>query len=434
MKFIKSEELYKIACNYVPMGTSTFSKNPHLYTIGAAPLYVASAEGARIVDIDGNEFIDYMMALSIMLLGYSNQEVNDAAKDGIDKGLLYTLSCPEESMLAKRITELVPCADMVRFVKNGSDSCEGAIKLARAYTGKLKIMTVGGYHGFHDWFIASTIRNRGIPDILSEWVIDHPYNDIEKIENTIKIERDQIACLIMEPVINQKPKEGFLEKIREISLKNNIILIFDEMKTGFRMSIGGAQQYFNVIPDLAIFGKALANGFPLSALTGKKKIMSLFEDENIFLSGSYATERASLKAALKTLEIIERDKVIDYVWEIGNVLKKGLKELIVKYSMEGFMEVIGYAPMIHLIINDYNGYTVNQIKSYMQQECAKRNILHFGVFHPSYAHTKDDISYTIQVYDKIFLMLNHSIKNKTLIKDMKGKVISSFGVRDSIKK
>lgn len=430
MKFTKSENHYKKACNYVPMGTSTFSKNPHLYTIGSAPLYVVSAKGSRIVDVDGNEFIDYMMALTIMLLGYSNKEVNNAAKEGIDEGLLYTLSCPEESKLAELITKIIPCADMVRFVKNGSDSCEGAVKLAREYTGKLKIMTVGGYHGFHDWFMSSTIRNKGIPDILSEWIIDHSFNDIEEIEKTIRDKKDEIACLIMEPVINYKPQGSFLQKIRKLTKENNIVLIFDEMKTGFRMNLGGAQQYFNVIPDLAIFGKAMANGFPLSVLVGKKEIMSLFEDENVFLSGSYATEKASLKAALKTIEILERDKVIDYVWEIGDILKKGLKELIIKYAMQDFIEIIGYAPMIHLIIKENNGYTTNQIKSYLQQECAKKNILHFGVFHPSFAHTKDDIDYTIKVYDKVFSMLNNSIKNKTLLKDIEGRVISAFGVRD----
>jgi len=429
MKFANSMSTYDEALNYIPMGTSTFSKNPNLYVVGAAPLYISTAKGCRVIDVDGNEFIDYSMALSILILGYANSEVNEAAKSAIDDGLLFTLSCPEEPLLAQKITSLVPNADMVRFVKSGSDSCEGAVRLARNYTNKLKIVTVGGYHGFHDWFVVSTPRNKGIPEIMSEWVLPHNYNDIESLEQTIKTRADEIAAVMMEPVISYEPQEGFLERIRQLTEEHNIVLIFDEMKTGFRLDIGGGQKYLNVIPDLAIFGKGLANGFPLSALVGKKYLMKLFEDENCFLSASYATEKASLRASLKTLEILERDRVLEHVWKMGQMLKDGVKKILLSHELESFMDIVGFAPMTHFIIPGYEDITANEIKSYIQQESVKRGVLFVGYHHTSFAHTPEDIDYTLKVYDEVFFLLNKALKEKNIKDKLEGKAISAFGVR-----
>ncbi len=429
MEFTESLELYDRSLNYIPMGTSTFSRNPNLYVIGAAPLYVSKAKGCKIIDVDGNEFIDYSMSLSIVILGYSNDEVNAAAKTGIDEGLLYTLSCPEESMLAKKITEIVPCAEMVRFLKSGSDSCEGAVRLARNYTDKLKVVTVGGYHGFHDWFMASTPRSEGIPKIMSEWVLPHNYNDIDSIEHTIKTRGDEIAALIMEPIINYEPREGFLKRIRELTEENNIVLIFDEMKTGFRLDMGGGQKYFDVIPDLSIFGKGLANGFPLSALAGKMDLMRQLEDENCFLSASYATEKASLNASLKTLEILERENALDHVWKMGEMLKQGIASILSNYGLNDTINIVGLAPMTHFIISDYEDMSVNEIKSYIQQESIKRGVLFVGYNHTSFAHTQGDIEYTLRAYDDVFSLVKKALEEKSIKDKLEGKPISSFGVR-----
>lgn len=430
MQFTNSTELYRKAIEVIPMGTSTFSKNPNLFTIGSAPLYISRAEGCKLIDVDGNEFLDYSMALSIVILGYAHAEVNKAAKSAIDEGLLYTLSCSEESVLAQRIIDAVPGAEMVRFSKSGSDSCEGAVRLARNYTNKLKIITVGGYHGFHDWFIASTQRNKGIPKEMGAWIIPHEYNNIEAIENTIKLRGHEIAALIMEPVINYEPKDGFLDHIRKLTAENNIILIFDEMKTGFRLDMGGAQKYFGVIPDLAVFGKALANGFPLSALTGKKYLMQLFEDENCFFSASYATEKSSLRAAIKTLEILESENVIEYVWKMGDRLKTGTWKILEERGLMGMMDIVGFAPMTHFILSGYAGYSANEIKSYIQQECAKRGLLFVGYHHPSFAHKSEDIDYTLQVYDEVFALLKRAVDSKSMKEKLEGRSISAFGVRD----
>jgi len=429
MEFDNSLKIYEDALRSIPMGTSTFSKNPNLFTIGGSPLYIKSAKGCRIYDVDDNEFIDYSMALGPIILGYSNSEVNEAAIKGINEGLIFTLSCPEESALSRRLIKLIPCAEMVRFSKNGSDVCEGAIRLARNYTNKLKVMTVGGYHGFHDWFIVSTPRNKGIPKILSEWVLPHNYNDIESIEKTIKLQGGEIAALIMEPVINYEPNEGFLNEIRRLTKENNIILIFDEMKTGFRLSVGGAQKYFDVIPDLAVFAKGLSNGFPISVLTGKKYLMEQFENEKCFLSASYATEKASINAALKTLEILERDNVIEYVWKVGGMLKEGIARCIEKSNLENIMQIVGFAPMTHIIFSDYEDITVNEIKSFIQQECVKRGVLFVGYHHTCYSHKEKDIQYTLKVYDEVFFLLSKALSGKSVVGKLIGKPICAFGVR-----
>jgi len=368
--------------------------------------------------------------LSMVTLGYANPEVNEAAKTAIDEGLIYTLSCPEESSLAKKITELVPCAEMVRFFKNGSDSCEAAAKLARNYTNKQKILTIAeGYHGFHDWFIASTQRTKGVPKILTDQILKCSYNDIDCIEKTIKSHKNEIAAVMMEPLIQYEPKEGFLEKIRELTKENGIILIFDEMKTGFRLDIGGGQKYFNVIPDMAIFGKGLANGYPLSALAGKRFLLEQFEDENCFMSGSYATEKASICASLKTLEILERGEVIKHIWETGEKLKKGIAKLITKHNLDDVMKIVGLAPMTHLIISNQESATTNEIKSFIQQECVKRGFLFVGYHHTSFAHTNEDIEHTLDIYNEVFSLLNKALKEKNLKDKIEGKTISAFEVR-----
>lgn len=429
MLFVKSNEWYEEALKVIPMGASTFSRSPNFYTIGGAPLCLRSGLGSRVTDVDGNEFIDYAMALAINTLGYANEEVAAAAKRGIDDGIIFTLSCPEEMELARKIIEVVPCAEMVRFFKNGSDGCEGAVKLARAVTGREKIITVGGYHGFHDWFMASQERNLGVPAALRSLVLPQAYNDIEGIRLTIEQQHMDIAAVIMEPIITVEPTLGFLEEIRRLTTSHGIVLIFDEMKTGFRLAIGGAQEYFKVVPDLAVFAKGLSNGFPLCALTGKRELMKTFENEKCFMSGSYASEKVALNAALKTIEILQRGEVIKHIWEMGEKLKGGIIAIIELHKLEAVMKVVGLAPMQHIVFSDYQGYTATTIKSYLQQECIQRGVLFVGYHHPSFAHSALDIDITLAAYEQAFGLLSAALKANDLRVRIKGQPISPFGVR-----
>jgi len=429
MKFDESMKVFKRAIEVIPMGTSTYSRSPNHFVIGKSPLYIKHGKGSKLYDVDGNEFVDYSMSLTMVNLGYANPEVNEAAKKAIDEGLIYTLSCPEESLLAKKIIKHVPCAEMVRFFKNGSDSCEGAAKLARLYTNKSKILTISSYHGFHDWFVASMQWNKGIPKILSGFVLKCDYNDIDCIKKTIKENKNDLSAVMMEPVIKYEPNEGFLQTVRELTEENDMVLIFDEMKTGFRLSIGGAQKYYNVTPDLAIFGKGIANGFPISALAGKKYLMEQLEDENVFLSGSYATEKSSIFASLKTIEILERKDTIKHIWETGEMLKKGIDNLITKHNLNDVLKIVGLAPMTHIIFSDQKNATSNELKSFIQQECVKRGFLFVGYHHTSLAHTKEDIKFTLDVYDEVLPLLKKAIDENNLREKIKGRVISAFEVR-----
>jgi glutamate-1-semialdehyde aminotransferase len=233
----------------------------------------------------------------------------------------------------------------------------------------------------------------------------------------------------MEPVINYEPEEGYLQRIRELTEENNIILIFDEMKTGFRLSIGGAQKYFDVVPDLAVFAKGLSNGFPISVLTGRKYLMEQFENEKCFLSASYATEKASINAALKTLEILERDNVIGYVWEMGGILKEGIARCIEKNNLGNIMQIVGLAPMTHIIFSDYDDITVNDIKSFIQQECARMGVLFVGYHHTCLEHKTGDIEFTLKVYDEVFSLLSKALSDRSVVDKLIGKPICAFGVR-----
>ena len=233
----------------------------------------------------------------------------------------------------------------------------------------------------------------------------------------------------MQNYIIECPNNSERDRRKKLTTEYNIILIFDEMKTGFRLSIGGGQQYFNVTPDLAVFGKGLANGFPISALAGKKYLMKQFEDENCFMSGSYATEKASIAASLKTLEILETENVVDHIWETGTILKNGLIELIDKYQLQEVMKIAGLSPMLHLIISNQKNASVNEIKSFIQQECVKRGFLYVGYHHTSYAHTKEDINKTLSIYEEVFELLKKTLDDNSIKQKIEGKPISAFEVR-----
>ncbi|MBU0549752.1 MAG: aminotransferase class III-fold pyridoxal phosphate-dependent enzyme, partial [Candidatus Omnitrophica bacterium] len=264
---------------------------------------------------------------------------------------------------------------------------------------------------------------------MSDWILPHKYNDIEAIKKTISEQASQIAALIMEPVINHEPVEGFLEGIRQLTSQNNIVLIFDEMKTGFRLDLGGAEKYFNLTADLAVFAKALSNGFPISVLAGKRALMEQLEKEDCFFSASYATEKASIKAALKTIEILQREEPIKHIWKMGEALKQGSRRILEKYNLTPFIDIVGFAPMTHFIFSTYQDITANEIKSFIQQECAKRKVLFVGYHHTSFAHKKEDIDYTLEAYDQVFSSLSRALKDKSLKAKISGKPISAFGVR-----
>lgn len=415
--------MLKKAKKVIPCATQTLSKGYTQWSVGASPLFLESGKGCRVRDIDGNEYIDYGMALGPFILGYSDDDVNNAVKKQLEKGTMFTLPHPLETEAAELIVKNVPCAEMVRFGKNGSDATTAAVKLSRAYTGKEKII-VCGYHGWQDWYIATTERNKGIPKAMQKLAFPMRYNDIKSLEKIIKKHKDEIAGLIMEPVYVEPPKDGFLEKVRAITKKHGIILIFDELFTGFRWAMGGAQEYFRVIPDLACFGKAVANGFPVSVIAGRRDIMKEFED--VFFSFTYGGETLSLAAIVATIKKLKEKRVHKYIWEIGDYLKKGVEKLIKKHDIGQYIGIIGYPVKTAFNFYGTKGAKPLEMKTYFQQECARRGVLFIGYHLPSFAHKKKDIDFTLNVYDKVMNSFKKVMEAKKLRQSLKGEVVTQI--------
>lgn len=271
-------------------------------------MYLQSGKGSHVFDVDGNEYIDYVMALDPITLGYSYPQVNEAIIRQLERGITFSLMHPLEVELSELLIEVIPCAEMVRFGKNGSDVDSAAVRVSRAYTDREKIACCG-YHGWQDWYIGTTTRDRGVPKSTKELTIPFEYNNIKSLERIFIKNKDQIAAVIMEPIIIAEPKDNFLQEVKELTHKNGAILIFDEIVTGFRLALGGAQEYFGLTPNLATFGKGIANGMPLSVIVGKREIMKEFDE--VFFSFTFGGETLPLAAAIATIEEIEEKKLLN---------------------------------------------------------------------------------------------------------------------------
>lgn len=338
-RYARSEAMLERALKSIPLGTQTFSKSKTQYPFGVSPYYIERGQGSHVWDIDGNEYIDFISGLDCITLGYNDPDVNAAVMEQLQKGQIFSLPHALEVQVAEKIIDMVPCAEMVRFGKNGSDATAGAIRLARAYTGRDHV-AVCGYHGWQDWYIGSTARNMGVPQATQALTHTFSYNMPESLESIFAQWPDQIAAVIMEPMNVEEPAHGFFQKVQELAQKNGAVFIFDETVTGFRFAKGGAQEYFGVIPDLATFGKGLSNGYPLSAIAGKSEIMKLMEE--IFFSFTFGGETLALAAAWATLNKLEQEPVIETIEKQGSKVMQGVQTLIDKYELSPSLSISGH--------------------------------------------------------------------------------------------
>jgi glutamate-1-semialdehyde 2,1-aminomutase/spore coat polysaccharide biosynthesis protein SpsF len=326
------------ALETIPLGSQTFSKSYLGWVIGASPLYAESAKGAILKDIDGNMYVDYVMALLPIVLGYADPDVDAAIIAQLDRGIVMSLATRLESDLAERLVSLIPCAEMVRFGKNGSDATTAAIRLARAHTGRDMVM-VAGYHGWHDWYIGTTERHRGVPEAVRKLTLTFPYNDAAALEALLKQHGDKTAAIMLEPTGKVTPGPGYLERVRELADRHGAILVFDEIITGFRVGLGGAQAHYGVTPDLACFGKAMANGMPIAAVMGRRDIMQLME--KVFVSTTFGGETLSLAASLATIDKLERENAVARTWAAGDALKAEFNALFEKHGFGDVLKFVG---------------------------------------------------------------------------------------------
>lgn len=408
--FTKSQKHYQKAKNIIPLGSQTYSKSILQYPYGVSPLYAERADKSYIWDMDGNKFVDLVGSLWTVGLGYNDPDVMHSIKDQLSKGTIFSLSHSIEYEVAELIVDLVPCAEMLRFAKNGTDVTSAAIKLARAYTDRDHI-AICGYHGWQDWYISTTNKNRGIPDAVSKLSHRFIYNDIQSLIDLFDCYPNQIAAVILEPMNVSFPKGDFLKKVKDICELNNAILIFDEIVTGFRMSIGGAQEYFGVTPHLATFGKSIANGMPLSVLAGKKELMSLFDD--VYFSGTFGGETLSLAAAKAVLLKLQQEPIVEKIYKHGDYLSTVLTDLINKHNLQSYLEFSGHPHWKHLMINHADAL---MIKSFILKECFCNGLLTLGPSYINYAMTMEDIKFIIETFDNVLQNLKETFEDNSLSK------------------
>ncbi|MBN1526109.1 MAG: aminotransferase class III-fold pyridoxal phosphate-dependent enzyme [Candidatus Omnitrophica bacterium] len=405
----KSDELWRRALKVIATGTQTFSRSPGVFPDGAAPKYVIRQKGSHVWDVDGNEFIDMVMGCGPTTLGHNYEPINEAIKKQMDKGILFSLLNPLEVEVAEKLVECIPCAEMLKFSKNGSDVCAAAVRLARAVTGKEMILCYG-YHGFQDWYIGSTDRNAGVPKCVRELTKSFRYNDISGLSKMFEQYHGRVAAVIMEPVIAEKPKDDFLNKVKALAHENGALLIFDEMISGFRFRMGGAQEFFNVVPDLATFGKGITNGMPLGVIAGKRKYMKNFD--KAFLSSTYAPEALTLAAASAVIDFYKENDVIAKLWEKGEYLEKGLRAIIDRHGVGKNVSLAGYPVRLMVNTHDSNGIHNLNLATLYQQEMFKEGILCFaGVLMLSYSHSREDLDCFIDSFDKACVVIKNAVES-----------------------
>ncbi|MBD9404215.1 aminotransferase class III-fold pyridoxal phosphate-dependent enzyme [Acidovorax sp. ACV02] len=400
--FTKSQAMLARAEKVIPLGAQTFSKSRTQYPYGVSPYFVSHGKGSRVWDIDGNEYTDYINALASVTLGYCDPDVTAAVETQLRKGTIFTLSTEIEIEVAERIVRMVPCAEKVRFGKNGSDATAGAVRVARAFTGRDHI-AVCGYHGWQDWYIGSTARNLGVPQAVRSLTHSWTYNDIDSLAALFATHPGAIAAIVMEPMNITEPKPGFLEEVQKLCRKNGALLVFDETITGFRYAPGGAQEFLGITPDLACFGKGLANGYPLAAIAGRADVMKFMEE--VFFSFTFGGEALSLAASCATLDKVASQDVTGYLTKLGTELMAGVQGLIDKHGTQELMTSTGHPSWSFLILKDVPGCSSFHSKTLFMQEMFQRGILAYGTHNLTFAHTPEDITDLLTVYDEVFPLM-----------------------------
>ncbi len=387
-------------------------RRPYNFVEGEYPVFIERGYGGHIVDVDGNDYIDMLCSYGPIILGYVEDEINEAVKEQMEKGFCFSLVQELQNELQKKLIELIPCAEMAVIAKTGSDVTTMAVRVARGYTGKNKVLRCG-YHGWHDWCVEN---KGGVPEEISDLTVEFEYGDLNELLEKLEENKDDVACIIITPVGHPlakdviTPPEGYLEGVRKLADEYNAVLVFDEIRTGFRASIGGAGQRYGVIPDLATFGKAMANGYPISALVGKKKVMKVMEKE-VFVSSTYFPNSLEMAASLKCIEIIQRENVIETIWDKGEKFLSKLEEIKNKY--EAPVTISGIPPMPFITFDKVDDeYKLRRKEFYTQ---AIRRGLFIQPYHHWYIcfrHTDEDLEYALKSIDEAmaYVMEQYPVK------------------------
>lgn len=401
----------------IPGGAHTYSRGDDQFPQNA-PQILAKGQGAYVWDPGNNRYLDYGMALRAVTLGYGNESVNQAAIEQIRNGNNLTRASVVELEAAELLIDLIPSSEMVKFAKNGSTVTTAAVKLARAYTGKKLIARCFDhpFFSFDDWFIGDTVVNSGIPDEISALTVNFRYNDLGSLNELFERYPDQIACVIMEPVTSSIPIENYLSGVKDMCVTNNCLFVLDEMITGFRFHLQGAQTLYNIEPDLSTFGKGMANGFSVAALTGKKEIMELGgilnrNAERVFLvSTTHGAEMSGLGAFIQTVDFYKKNGVIQHLWDYGGQLKNGMNDLAKEFGLENNFIVEGFPCSPVYTTLDTDGKPSPGLRTLFSQEMIRNNVLMPWIA-LSFSHQNKELELTLNAVRNSFKILRQGIED-----------------------
>jgi len=371
-------------------------RRPYNFIPGEYPIFLERGYGGHIVDVDGNDYIDMLCAYGPIIMGYNEPEINEAVKKQMDKGFCFSLVQPLQNELERKLIEIIPSAEKVILVKTGSDATTLAIRIARGYNDRNKVLRCG-YHGWHDWAVEV---HGGVPQATQDLTIEFEYGDLKDLEEKLKANDGDVACVIVTPVGHplakavMPPPEGYLQGVRALADKYKVVLIFDEIRTGFRAALGGAQQRYGVTPDLSTFGKAMANGYAISAVVGKAEFMNVCE-KKVFISSTFFPNSLEMAAALKCIEILQRDKIIEQVWEKGTWFLSALEKAVVDSKMP--VTISGIPPMPFMLFDKVDGFHKERREMFYTETI--RRGLFIQPFHHWYIsarHTQADLEAAIR--------------------------------------
>ena len=426
-RFDESLNHWQKASAVIPSATQTFSKSTYFLPKGIAPQFAEKASRCYLWDIDDNKYVDFISSLLCISLGYCDPDVNQAVQKQLVNGSIFSLPHRLETEVAELIISMVPCAEMVRFGKNGSDATAAAVRLARAFTKRDKI-AVCGYHGWQDWYIGNTTRDLGVPNSTKQLTHNFTYNDSESLGQLLAHHEGEFAAVIMEPMNVEYPEQSFLADVKALCEKHGALLIFDETITGFRFDLGGAQKLFDITPDLATFGKGLSNGLPLSAVTGRRDVMMLMED--IFFSGTFGGDTLALAAAKATLVKMQTHDVLGHIHQQGQYLMSNLKNLLSKHDLSDHFLVKGHPSWSFLMPTDKFQQDITLVKTWLTQELVARGILCIGSHNLNYAHQQGHIDALLLAYEEILPQLVSLDQSQDIEANIRGEHIQPvFKVR-----
>jgi glutamate-1-semialdehyde aminotransferase len=425
----RSQKLYKKAEKIIPGGTQLLSKRPEMFLPDQWPAYYKKANGCEVWDLDGKKYIDMSyMGIGACVLGYADKDVNRAVESVISEGSTSTLNAAEDIQLAQILLKLHPWAEMARYARTGGEAMAIATRIARAKTGKDMVLFCG-YHGWHDWYLAANLSSRksldghllpglepkGVPRVLKGSVKPFIYNDTNSFLKLIGKYQAKIAAVIMEPVRNHFPQEGFLETVRAVTDKSDIALIFDEITSGWRLCVGGAHKIFGIQPDIAVFAKGMSNGFPMAAIIGRKRMMEAAQDT--FISSTYWTEKIGPAAAIATINKLRKFNVPEYLIATGKKIQEGWKKIASNNQLD--IEVSGIYPLSHFSFRDKNFLV---LKTLFTQYMLNEGFLATTAFYSSFAHKAKYIAKYLDASDRAFYFIRKAVKSGNPRKFLKGPV------------